>query len=188
MRQYSNPSTVATFTLTNPTPPLDPHKWSHPEAFGCFNLSNIQGGLHDLPKDVSSWLPLFSGRGVPSNSHWAQFCDSFYFHQTGKGHPDVFMRLFASSLIEDSKIWIDTYPKGSLKNPKELEGAFKIRWYNDEHTQNLYSQYVDICKASYDDVRDFIDRLNLLLKKVRPKLSLEESILKHYLNSLEGIL
>jgi hypothetical protein len=138
-RQYSNPSIVATVTLTNPTPPLDPHKWSHPEAFVYFDLSNIQGRLHDLPKNANSCLPLSSGRGVFGNSHWAQFCDSFDFHQTSQEHPDVFMRLFASSLIEDAKIWIDAYPKGSIKTFEELEKAFKIRWCNHEHTQNSYS-------------------------------------------------
>jgi hypothetical protein len=58
------------------------------------------------------------------------------------------MKLFAISLIEDAKIWIDAYPKGNIKNPEELERAFKIRLCNDEHTQNSYSQYLDICKAS----------------------------------------
>jgi hypothetical protein len=134
---------VAIVTLTKPTPPLDPHKWSHLEAFGCFNLSNIQGGLHDLHEDRNSWLPLFSRKGIPGNSHWAQFCDSFDFHQANQEHLDVFMRLFESSLIEDAKVWIDAYPKGSIKNPEELEKAFKIRWCNSEHTQNSYSQYLE---------------------------------------------
>jgi hypothetical protein len=97
------------------------------------------------------------------------------------------MRLFASSLIGDAKIWIDTY-KGSIRNPEELEKAFKIRWCNNEHTRDFFSQYFDIYKGSCEGVRDFSDRFNLLLKKVRPKLSSEEAILEHYLNSLEGIL
>jgi hypothetical protein len=187
-RQYSNPSTVATVTLTNPTPPLNPHKWSHPETFSCFDLSNIQGGLHDLPKDASSWLPLFSGKAVPGNSHWAQFCDSFEFHLAGQEHPDVFMRLFASSLVEDAKVWIDACPKGSIKNPEELQKAFRIRWCNSKHSQDSYSQYLSIYKGSCESVTDFSDRFNLLLKKVRSKVSSEQAILDHYLYSLEGIL
>jgi hypothetical protein len=69
-----------------------------------------------------------------------------------------------------------------------LEKAFKIRWCNCENTQDLYSQYLDICKGSCEGVRDFSDRFNLLLKKVKPKLNSEEAILEHYLNSLEGLL
>jgi hypothetical protein len=187
-RQHSNSSTMATVTLSNPTPPPNPRKCSQSETFGCFDLSNTQGGLHDLPKDANSWLPLFSGKGLFDNSHWAQFCDTFEFHQTSHEHPDVFMRLFAISLIRDAKIWINACPKGSIRNPKELEKAFKIRWCNNEHTRDFFSQYLDIYQGSCEGVKNFNDRFNLLLKKVRPKLSSKEAILEHYLNSLEGTL
>ena len=52
----------------------------------------------------------------------------------------------------------------------------------------MYSQYIDICIGSSESIREFNDRFNLLLKKLQPNLSLEEAILQHYLNSLEGIL
>jgi hypothetical protein len=185
-RQYSNPSTVATVSLTSSSPPINPHKWSHLEIFSCFNLSNIQGGLHDLPKDGSSWLPLFSGKDIPGNSHWTHFCDSFDFHLAGQEHPDVFMRLFASSLVEDAKVWIDGYPKGSIK--KELQRAFRIRWFDNEHSQDSFSQYLSICRGSYESVRDFSDRFNLLLKRVQSKVGSEQAILSHFLSSLEGTL
>jgi hypothetical protein len=187
-RQYSNISTVAAIIPAIPDPLPDPHKWSHLEAFSYFDLSNIQGGLHDLPKDANSLLPFFSGKGVSGNSHWTHFCDRFEFHQTNQEHLDVFMRIFASSLVGDAKTWINARPKGGIKTPKELERAFKIRWCNCEHAKDLYSQYLDICKGSCEGVRDFSDRFNLLLKNVRPKLNSEEDILKHYLNSLGGLL
>jgi hypothetical protein len=98
------------------------------------------------------------------------------------------MRLFASSLTGDAKTWIESRPKGSIKTPEELEKAFKIRWCKQENAQSLYSQYIDICKGSNENIRDFNDRFNLLLKKLRPNLNSEEAILQHYLNSLEGIL
>jgi hypothetical protein len=98
------------------------------------------------------------------------------------------LRLFTISLVEDAKIWIDACPKGSIRNPEELEKAFKIRWCNNEHTPDLFSQYLDIYKGSCEGVRDSSDRFNLLLKRVRPKLGSEEEILKHYLSSLEGVL
>jgi hypothetical protein len=98
------------------------------------------------------------------------------------------MRLFASSLTGDAKTWIDGLPKGSIKTPEELERAFKIRWCKQENAQSFYSQYIHICKGSSESIRDFNDRFNLLLKKLRPNLSSEEAILQHYLNSLEGIL
>jgi ribonuclease HI len=189
-RQYSNPSTVATVTLTSSAPPinLDPHKWSYSESFNCFDFSNIQGGLHDLPEDANSWLPLFSGKGIPGNSHWTQFCDSFDFHLDGQEHPDVFMRLFASSLVGDAKVWIHGCPKGSIKNPEELQKAFKIRWCDSEHSQDSFSQYLSICKGPCESVRDFSDRFNLLLKRVRSKVASEQAIIDHFLSSLEGTL
>ena len=93
-RQYLPPSTVVTGTPPNLAPPVVSPKWSCQETFLCFDLINIQGGLHDLPKGVKSWLPRFLGEGVSSsNSYWTQFCESFEFHQTGQEHPDIFMRL-----------------------------------------------------------------------------------------------
>jgi hypothetical protein len=109
-KMYSNPTVVTTTTTTtNPVPPVNPnpHKWSHSESYNCFDFSNIQGGEHDVPVDAYSWLPFFSGKEISGNSHWTQFCDSFDFHLDGQDHPDVFMKLFASSLVEKAKGWID---------------------------------------------------------------------------------
>jgi len=98
------------------------------------------------------------------------------------------MRLFASSLVEDAKVWIDRCPKGSIKSPKELQRAFRIRWCDSEHSQDSFSQYLSICKGSCESVRDFSDRFNLLLKRVRSKVGSEQAILDHFLSSLEGTL
>jgi hypothetical protein len=98
----------------------------------CLNLSykpcnnNTQGGLHDLPKKAESWIPKFSGDdGSYGNSHWTDFCDAFHFHQSGQEHPDVFLRLFVSSLTESARKWIKRLPKRSIKNPEDLEQAFQ---------------------------------------------------------------
>jgi hypothetical protein len=49
---------------------IDPPKWSHKELFGPLDLTNTQGGLHDLPKETDSWIPKFSGEvGSYGNSH-----------------------------------------------------------------------------------------------------------------------
>jgi hypothetical protein len=96
------------------------------------------------------------------------------------------MRLFASSLVEDAKVWIDRCPKGSITNPEELQKAFRIRWCNSEHPQDSFSQYLGICKGSCEGIRDFSDRFNLLLKKVRSKVGSEQAVLGHFLSSLEG--
>jgi hypothetical protein len=125
-RQYLPLSIMVSITPTNPVTSVSSPRWSHQKLFGSFDLANIQGGLHDLPKGVDSWIPSFSGKGVSSgNSHWTQFCESFEFHQTGQEHPDVFMRLFASSLTGDAKTWIESLPKGSIKTPEELEKPSK---------------------------------------------------------------
>jgi hypothetical protein len=120
-RQYTLSSTVVT-----PITPVNPPKWSHKELFGPLDLANTQGGLHDLPKKVDSWIPRFSGEeGSYGNSHWTKFCEGFEFHQSGQEHPDTFMRLFASSLTGTARKWINTQPSGSFKTPEDLERAFK---------------------------------------------------------------
>jgi hypothetical protein len=173
---------------TNPVTPISSPKWSHKELFGPLSLPNTQRGLHDLPKKVDSWIPKFLGEdGSYGNSHWTDFCDAFHFHQSGQDHPDVFLRLFVSSLTGSSRRWINKLPKGSIKTPEDLEQAFKKDWCEKESMDSLYSQYIDICKASSEGMRDFNDRFNLLLKKIRPRFS-EEAILQHYLSSLEGVL
>jgi hypothetical protein len=187
---YSNPATMATTTITNPIPPVNPnpHKWSHPESYNCFDFSNIQGGVHDLPTNANSWLPFFSGKETSGNSHWTQFCDSFDFHLDGQDHPDVFMKLFASSLIGKAKGWIDQLPERSIKNIEELQKAFKVRWCDKEHSQDSFSQYYNICKGPCESTRDFTDRFNLVLKKIRSKVGSEQAIIDQYLSSLEGTL
>jgi hypothetical protein len=41
--------------------PMAPPKWALEKIFDPLDLTNIQGGLHDLPKDVDSWILTFSG-------------------------------------------------------------------------------------------------------------------------------
>jgi hypothetical protein len=175
-------------TSTNPVTSVSSPKWSHKELFGPLILPNTQGGLHDLPKKVESWIPKFSGEdGSYGNSHWTDFCDAFQFHQSGQEHPDVFLRLFVSSLTGSARKWINRLPKGSIKSPEDLEQAFQKDWCEKENMDSLYSQYINICKASSEGIRDFNDRFNLLLKKVKPSFS-KEAVLQHYVNSLEGML
>jgi hypothetical protein len=184
--QYRPSST--TMTSTNPITPISSPKWSHKELFGPLSLPNTQGGLHDLPKKVESWIPKFSGEdGSYGNSHWTDFCDAFEFHQSGQEHPDVFLRLFVSSLTGSARRWINKLSKGSIKTLEDIEQAFQKYWCEKESMDSLYSQYTNICKASSEGIRDFNDRFNLLLKKIRPSFS-EEAVLQHYLNSLEGVL
>jgi hypothetical protein len=185
-RQYIPAST--TMTSTNPITPVSSPKWSHKELFGPLSLPNTQGGLHDLPKKAESWIPKFSGEdGSYGNSHWTDFCDAFQFHQSGQEHPDVFLRLFVSSLTGSVRRWINRLPKGSIKIHEDLEQAFQKDWCEKESMDSLYSQYTNICEASSEGIRDFNDRFNLLLKKIKPSFS-EEVVLQHYLNSLEGVL
>jgi hypothetical protein len=126
---------------------------------------------------------------VPLETHIGPiFATVLTFIWTGQDHPDVFMRLFVSSLTGDAKVWIDGYPKGSIKNIEELQKAFKIRWCDNEHSQDSFSQYLNICKGPCESTRDFSDRFNLVLKKIRSKVSSEQAIIDHYLSSLEETL
>jgi hypothetical protein len=96
------------YTLYLPPIPVIPvasPKWSPEELFGPLDLANIQGGLHDLPKEVDSWIPKFPGEvGSYGNTHWTKFCEGYEFHQSGKEHPDTFMRLFLASLTGNARI------------------------------------------------------------------------------------
>jgi hypothetical protein len=96
------------------------------------------------------------------------------------------MKLFASSLTEDAKGWIDTVPEKSIKNVEGLEKAFKVRWCDKENPENFFFQYTSMCKGPCESIREFSDRFNLALKKVRSKVGSEQAIIGHYLSSLEG--
>jgi hypothetical protein len=186
---YSNPAVTTTTTTTTNPPPLvnqDPHKWSHPLSYECFDFSNIQGGEHDVPEGSHSWLPFFSGEEAPGNSHWDNFCDGFDWNLANQSHLDVFMKLFASSLIGRAKYWIDTLPKRSIKDVQELQKAFRARCCVEENLHEFFLQYTEMCKGPGEDVREFTDRFNLALKKVRSKVGTEEAIIDRYLSSLEG--
>jgi hypothetical protein len=102
-----------------PIIPMAPPKWPPEEIFNPLDLANIKWGLHDLPKDVDSWIPKFSGEaGVSGNTHWTKFCESYDFHQSGKEHLDIFMKLFLASLTGDARKWSTNLPSKSLKPVK----------------------------------------------------------------------
>ena len=52
------------YYLVVPIVPMAPPKWVLEELLDPLDLANIKWGLHDLPKDVDSWIPKFSGLGL----------------------------------------------------------------------------------------------------------------------------
>jgi hypothetical protein len=135
-----------------------------------------------------SWLPFFSGEEVSGNLHWDNFCNGFDWYMVGQSHLDVFMKLFASSLIGQAKGWINTLPKRSIKDVQELQKVFRARWCVEENLHESFLQYTEICKGPGEDLREFSDRFNLFLKKVGSKVGSEEAIIARFLSSLEGSL
>jgi hypothetical protein len=180
------------YTLSSPVvhiAPMAPPKWSPTELFGPLDLANTQGGLHDLPKSVNSWIPRFSGEvGSYGNSHWTKFCEGYEFHQSGEEHLDTFIIVFLNSLTGSVRTWINKLPSGSLKTPEDLKRAFKNRWCKEESMASFYSQYLEVCKRTDENIREFNDRLNTLISKLQPNFHSKSTILQHYLNSLEGTL
>jgi hypothetical protein len=134
------------------------------ELFNPLDLANIQGGLHDLPKDADSWIPTFAGEiGAIGNTHWTKFCENYEFHLSGNEHLDTFMRLCLVSLTGDARKWSTKLPSKSLKTCEDLEQVFLKRWGVVENMAALYARYIKICKQDDKDVREFNDRFNTLL-------------------------
>jgi hypothetical protein len=67
---------------------------------------------------------------------------SYEFHQSGKEHPDTFMRLFLASLTRSARYWSNVLPRLSLTIPEYLEQVFLKRWGVVESMASLYSQYL----------------------------------------------
>jgi lantibiotic modifying enzyme len=97
------------------------------------------------------------------------------------------MRIFASSLTESARDWINGLPSGSIKTPEELERDFNDRWCKKESMASFYSQYLEVCKQTNKDVREFNDMFNTLISKLQLDFLPKSVVLQHYLNSFEGI-
>jgi hypothetical protein len=74
------------------------------------------------------------------------------------------MRFFLASLTGHDRKWSTKLPSKSLKTREDLEQVFLKRWGVIESIVTLYSQYIKICKQDDEDVRDFNDRFNTLLR------------------------
>ena len=104
---------------------MAPPKWAPRELFGPLDLANIQGGLHDLPKDVDSWIPKFSREaGASGNTHWNKLCEIYECHQYGKKHVETFMRLFLASLTGNARKWSTKLPRKILTICEYLKQVF----------------------------------------------------------------
>jgi hypothetical protein len=166
---------------------MAPPKWALEELFIPLELANIQGGLHDLPEDVSSWIPKFTREaGASGNTHWTKFCERYDFHQSGKEPPDKFMILFFTSLTGDAIKWGTNLPSKILTTCENLEKVFLQRWGVMEDMASIYSQYLNICKQNDEVVREFNDRFNTLLGRIDSDFIPKSDILGKYLNSFEG--
>jgi hypothetical protein len=108
----------APYCLVVPIIPMGHPKWALEELFNLLDLDNIKEGLHDLAKDVNSWIPkFFIEVGASGNTHWTKFCESYNFYQFGKEHLDIFMKIFLASLTGDSRKWSTNLPS---KEPHNL--------------------------------------------------------------------
>jgi hypothetical protein len=133
------------------------------ELLDPLDLANIKGGLHDLPKDVDSWIPKFSRHfGASFNTHWTKFCESYDFHQSGKEHRDTFMKLFLASRTGNARKWSTNLPRKILTTYGDLEQMFLQIWGAIEDMAYLYSQYLGIFKQNNKTVREFNDIFNTL--------------------------
>jgi hypothetical protein len=93
-----------------------------------------------------------------------------------------------SSLTESARDWINSLLKGSIKTPEDLEKTFKNSWCEKESMDSLYSQFLEACKQTDKDVREFNDRFNTLINELEPNFLPKSIILQRYLNSFEGTL
>jgi hypothetical protein len=62
------------------------------------------------------------------------------------------------------------------------------RWGKEEILASFYSQYLEVCKKTNEDIRGFNDKFNALISKLPPYSLPKGIILENYLDSLEGTL
>jgi hypothetical protein len=136
------------------------HPWEK-DLYKPLNMVNIQGYPNTMPKEINKWLPKFPGNNVITVE------DHIYtmgrdMDNAGIEHEDVAMRLFASSLTEESLDWFRALPDNHITSYEAFAKLFKDRWSTKEDGGTLGAQFNQIKKREYETVKEFITRFDKL--------------------------
>jgi hypothetical protein len=95
--------------------------------------------------DVNKWLPNFPGNNVITVEDHIYVKDQDM-DNAGIDHEDVAMRLFASSLTEESLNWFKVLPDHHITIYDAFSSLFKSRWSRKLYGGTLANQFNQIKK------------------------------------------
>jgi hypothetical protein len=176
------------------TPPLSPIPtspsvtWSlqNKEAHKPLDITKIPGSPHKLPKDFKEWLPIFSGEDLTApEDHLYLFLRSL---ESCDQHEDILMKLFSYTFVGKAKDWFDNiFPRNNHKL-EFLSGTFYQKIRKKRDYQSLCNQLHKCKRKSGEDIRDFNDRFNTLVRCFPQELKPPKaSILKLYISTMKDL-
>ena len=128
-------------------------------------MANIQGYPNKMTTKVYKWLPKFLGNNVITIE------DHIYvmgrdMDNAGIDHEDVAMRLFSSSLTEESLDWFKGIPDNHITSYDDFSNIFKSRWSRKSYGGTLATQFNQIKKKENEMVKEFISRFDRLYNQI----------------------
>jgi hypothetical protein len=126
------------------------------------DITKIPGSPHKLPKDFKEWLPTFSGEDLTEPEdllylflHNLESCDQ---------HEDILMKLFSYTFVGKAKEWFDNIPPRTITNWDFFQETFTKRFKKKRDYQSLCNQLHNCKRRTGEDIRDFNDRFNTLIR------------------------
>jgi hypothetical protein len=128
-------------------------------------MENIQGYPKKLPTKVNKWLPKFPRNNVITDEGHI-YVMGRDMDNAGIDHEDVAMRLFASSLIEESLDWLKGLLVNHITSYDAFSNLFKSRWSKMTDGGTLGTQFNQIKEKENETIKEFIYKFDRLYKQI----------------------
>jgi hypothetical protein len=150
------------------------------------DIAKIPRSPHKRPKDFKEWLPIFSGEDLTeSEDHLYLFMCSL---ESCDQHEYIPMKLFSYSFFGKAKDWFDNIPPGTIPNWDFFQELFTKRFEKKKDYQSLFNQLHNCKRKSGEDIRDFNDRFNTLVRCFPQELKPPKAaIFKLYISTMKNM-
>jgi hypothetical protein len=146
------------------------------------DITKILGSPHKLPKDFKEWLPIFSGEDLTTpEDHLYIFLRSL---ESCDQHEDILMKIFTYTFVGRAKDWFDNISPGTITNWNLFQELFTKIFGKKRDYQSLYNQLHSCKRKSGENIKDFNDRFNTLVRCFPQELNLPKLPFSSYIYQL----
>jgi uncharacterized FlaG/YvyC family protein len=156
------------------------------DRYRQLDFYGIRGFPNDITKELKKAIPKFSGNGIESAENHCINLKSII-QEFEEFNEDVYMKLFAQSLIEDAAEWFRSLPDGAISSWDEFVNQFTEQFGNQNETSFASHEITSMKKNQNETVAEFNKRFNKVLNKIPREIQpVDDFLINFYMSAFDS--